>query len=199
MTDTTGMSEHPASEGADADTGDNFDTLFSDKQEFRRFCEYMGIPTTEYGSVTLDPAALTAETLAAAIRDCGCTTPVLLQRRTKSTAGSNYAMVLGNTSDKNFLEDIGKQYGSGETEIIISRFRNPCIPLSIIAAISNVDILIVACCVELHLPDRQGPNFILRNHGCDLDAFKDCYDSNLTFKDIATDMKRSAKRTPWTT
>lgn len=40
-------------DGCNTDSVENnrtdYRTLFEDKRAFRRFCEYLGIPTTEYG------------------------------------------------------------------------------------------------------------------------------------------------------
>jgi|GEM_PF-4713471 len=170
----------------------DYRTLFEDKRAFRRFCEYLGIPTTEYGKATL-PNKLNSGSIADAAESAKCPFPAIIQGRKNHDTGGNYAIVIGDPSDEEFLASVEDIIGDNR-EVVISRFRTPCIPVSVTAFVSDVDILLAASCVELHIPDRPGSNFVLKNYGFDLDAFKDQCRSDDAFKDIARDLKRSAMR-----
>ena len=171
---------------------ENYSTLFEDKCAFRKLCEYLGIPTTEH-ACTKFTNELDKDTLEKAVKKYGLTMPVLVQNRNASGNGESHAVVIGKTSDSSFLTEIRDHYGNG-TEVILSRFRDPCIPVSISASVEDVNILIKSVCVDLHIPDRTGDNFILKYHGFDVDAFEDCRKSHPFFSDIAKDLERSATR-----
>lgn len=165
---------------------EDYASLFDDKKEFRTFCGYLGIPATDSKPPDLDFGNLDACAFMEAVRKAGLALPVLVQNGT--------AFVIGDPSDAGFLAEVSGRCGGAEKSAVMSHFIDPAVPVSITALITDVDILLVAPCVELNIPDRSGDNFFFRNHGYDLDAFQDCCRDDQEFKDVSREMKHSAMR-----